>query len=47
MDGEKIPTRGENEEFGADTARHWGHGKRRTENSWGRGSFRDGVEVAI
>lgn len=36
-----------NEEFGADTARHWGHGKRRTENSWGVGSFRDGVEVAI
>lgn len=23
----------------ADTARHWGHGKRRTENSWGVGEF--------
>lgn len=39
MDAERIPTGGENEGFGADTARHWGHGKRRTENTRGAGEF--------
>lgn len=39
LDGEMIPTGGENEGFGADTARRWGHGKRRTENARGAGEF--------
>ena len=47
MDGERIPTGGENEGVGADIARRWGHGKRHMENArevgefqgWSRGSY--------